>query len=203
MDSFSNNDKLVIYSLLKQLMESDDDIHPKEESVLKETADRFGLTQQDINQAKELSVYECKQELSHFTAPQLQELKNLLVKMAYADGIFIKQEQEFLESLLGISRYEFELIADWQDEKQIIVGLYTKEDGRYCFKDIRSLGFSAQTYKNGEEIVIYTERIPELEENTYYQFPWTIKLDEGKMGFQLVPSSNTFTRVEPQGHPQR
>ena len=122
MDSFSNNDKLVIYSLLKQLMESDDDIHPKEEAFLQETADSFGLTQQDINQAKGLSIEECKLKIGAFSDPQLQELKKLLVKMAYADGIFIKQEQEFLESLLGISRYEFELIADWQDEKQIIVG---------------------------------------------------------------------------------
>ena len=198
MDSFSNNDKLVIYSLLKQLMESDDDIHPKEEAVLKETADRFGLTQQDINQAKELSVYECKQELSHFTAPQLQELKNLLVRMAYADGIFIKQEQEFLESLLGISRYEFELIADWQDEKQIIVGLYTKnEKGEYCFKDIHSLEFLERTYKSGEDIEIKIEKIPDLEENTYYQFPWTVELDDSERGFSICPQNHDFDIIEP------
>ena len=195
---FNKNDELVIYSLLKQLMEADDDIHPKEVDFLNEITGRFGLSQTDIDQAKGLSVEECKNKIGHFTAHQLQELKSLLVKMAYADGIFIKQEQVFLESLLGISHFELELIADWQDEAQIIVGLYTKKkDGSYCFEDIRSLGFSALTYKNGNEIVIPTDRIPELEENTYYQFPWTVELDEGKMGFHLVPKRYNFTRVEP------
>ncbi len=197
--SMSHKDKLIVYSLLIKVMDADDIEDPKEKEFLNNIKDRFGFNQTDDEKAKIISLDECKKKLIRFSDAQRKEVKNLLIEMAYADGVYVEQEKILIESLkLDISHFELELIADWLDEKQRIIGYYTKtNEGQYCFEDIRSLGFSELTYKDKGEIVVPTMKIGNLSVDTYYEFAWTIELDDSERGFHIIPRDYDFKKVEP------
>lgn len=198
-NSFSKDDKIIVYSLLTKVMDADNIQDPKEQEFLNEIKDRFSLDPSDIKKADAMSLNKCKKELSKFSDPKRQIIKELLISMANADGRYVKQEEDLINSLqLDISHFELELIADWRDADHEIVGYYSKfKDGRYGFNDICSPDFSERTYKNGDEIIIYTGEIPALEENNYYQFHWSIELNDSERGFQIIPKDNIFIKVQP------
>ena len=199
IEYLKRTDKLIVLSLLVKVMDADNIVDPREKEFLENIKARFELNQDDERQAQTISLEECKKKLIKFSDPQRKEIKGILLEMAWADGQYVEQEKELIESLqLDISHFELELIADWRDEKQVIVGYYSQaKEGGFCFEDIRSLGFSELTYKGGEEISIPTERIEGLEENTYYEFSWTVALDESERGFHIVPKDNSFKKVKP------
>ena len=119
---FTGNEKLIIYSLLTRVMDADKVRRGEEISYLESIATALTMTKEDIEQSNKLSIDECKEELSTFDDKQRAEVKRILVGMAYADGVYVKQEEELIESLkLDISRQELELIAEWRDEEQKIV----------------------------------------------------------------------------------
>lgn len=198
-ESFSTDDKTIVYSLLTKVMDADNIQDPKEQEFLNEIKELFALDPSDIKKADAMSLNKCKKELSKFSDPKRQIIKELLISMANADGRYVKQEEDLINSLqLDISHYELELIADWRDADHEIVGYYSKfKDGRYGFNDICSPDFSERTYKNGDEIIIYTGEIPALEENNYYQFHWSIVLNDSERGFQIIPKDNIFIKVQP------
>lgn len=198
-ESFSTDDKTIVYSLLTKVMDADNIQDPKEQEFLNEIKELFVLDPSDIKKADAMSLNKCKKELSKFSDPKRQIIKELLISMANADGRYVKQEEDLINSLqLDISHYELELIADWRDADHEIVGYYSKfKDGRYGFNDICSPDFSERTYKNGDEIIIYTGEIPALEENNYYQFHWSIVLNDSERGFQIIPKDNIFIKVQP------
>lgn len=195
---FTGNKKAVIYSLLTKVMDADKIRREEEVSFLESIAVALVMTQEDIARSNELSLDECKEELSTFDNEQRATVKRILVGMAYADGKFVKQEEELIEYLkLDISRQELELIAEWRDEEQKIVGFYTcKKDGRFCFEDIRSLRFSELKYKDDGEIIIDVKQISNLTVNKYYEFSWTIELDDSKRGFRIIPKEYKFKEVQ-------
>lgn len=196
--NFSSKEKLVIYSLLIKVMDADKKREEEEISFLKCMQDALSLTEGDIIEADSLSLDECKEELFSFSDKQRAEVKRSLIEMAYADGVYVDQEKELIKSLkLDCSHHELELIAEWRDEQQKIVGFYTqKEDGHFCFEDIRSLGFSELKYKDDGEIIIEVEKIPELTLNKYYEFFWTTENDYGDRGFHIMPREYKFKEVK-------
>ena len=195
---FTGKEKLVIYSLLTRVMDADKVRRGEEISYLESIAAALAMTKEEIAQSNELSLDECKEELSSFDDKQKAEVKRLLVGMAYADGVYVKQEEELIDSLkLDISRHEIELIAEWRDEDQKIVGFYTcKKDGRFCIEDIRSLRFSELKYKDDGEIIIDVKQIPDLTLNKYYEFSWTTELDDSERGFHVIPREYKFKMVQ-------
>lgn len=195
---FTGKEKLVIYSLLTRVMDADKVRKGEEISYLESIAAALTMTKEEIALSNELSLDECKEELSSFDDKQKAEVKRILVGMAYADGVYVKQEEELIESLkLDISRQELELIAEWRDEEQKIVGFYTcKKDGRFCIEDIRSLRFSELKYKDDGEIVIDVKQIPNLTLNKYYEFSWTTELDDSERGFHVIPREYKFKMVQ-------
>ena len=195
----NKRDKQVVYSLLAKVMDADNIQDPREKELLLGMRNNLGISEDDIEKAESMSINECKKRLVKFSDDQRKELKEMLMKMAFADGVYVKQEQELIDSLqLDISHYELELIADWRDEERIIIGYYNKlKDGRYVFNDICTQGFSERTYINGEKIEIDTGIIPNLKENTYYQFRWTVELDDSDRGFRIVPRDSDFAKVKP------
>jgi len=199
IEYIGKTDKLIVLSLLVKVMDADNIVDPREREFLENIKARFELNQDDERQAKTISLEECKKKLLKFSDPQRKEIKDILLEMAWADGQYVEQEKVLIESLkLDISHFELQLIADWLDDKQIIVGYYIQtKNGLYSFEDIRSLGFSELTYKDKSEIIIPTERIDALEENTYYEFSWTIELDDSERGFHIIPRNNNFKKVEP------
>ena len=199
IDSLNKNDKLVVFSLLTQVMDADEVRLPEEIALWENIKKRFELSQEDVEKANSLSKEKCKRLLLKFSDEQRQAIQQLLIEMACSDGDFAKQEKDLIDSLnLDISHYELELIADWRDEERVIVGFYNKlKNGRLGFNDICTQGFSERTYLNGDEIEIYTDRIPTLEENTYYQFRWTVEQDDSDRGFHIVPKGNDYTKVKP------
>ena len=197
--SIDRKDELVVYSLLIKVMDADNIQMQEEKDFLDNIKSRFGFNQADVQNAYAISLDECKRRIAKFSDDTRKELKDMLLEMANADGAYVKQEKELIDSLkLDISHYELELIADWLDDKQIIIGYYSQtKDGSFCLGDIRSLGFSELTYKDKGEIIIQTGKIEELEENTYYEFPWAIALDESERGFHLIPRNNDFKMLKP------
>lgn len=197
-NKFSGKEKQVIYSLLTRVMDADEVRRGEEISYLESIAAALTMTKENIAQSGELSFDECKEELSSFDDKQKEEVKRILVGMAYADGVYVKQEEDLIESLkLDISRQELELIAEWRDEEQKIVGFYTcKKDGRFCIEDIRSLRFSELKYKDDGEIVIDVKQIPYLTLNKYYEFSWTTELDDSERGFHVIPREYKFKMVQ-------
>lgn len=195
---FTGNDKLIIYSLLTRVMDADKVRKGEEISFLENITAALSMTKEDIEQASKLSLEECKEEMFTFDDKQRAEIKRILVGMAYADGVYVKQEEELIESLkLDISRYELELIAEWRDEEQKIVGFYTcKNDGRFCIEDIRSLRFSELKYKDDGEIKIDVNQITDLKLNKYYEFSWTTELDDSERGFHVIPREYKFKEVQ-------
>ena len=195
---FTGKEKLVIYSLLTRVMDADDVRRGEEISYLENIAAALAISKEQAAQSSELSLDECKEELSSFDDKQKAEVKRILVGMAYADGVYVKQEEDLIESLkLDISRQELELIAEWRDEEQKIVGFYTcKKDGRFCIEDIRSLRFSELKYKDDGEIVIDVKQIPDLTLNKYYEFSWTTELDDSERGFHVIPREYKFKMVQ-------
>ena len=195
---FTGNEKLIIYSLLTRVMDADKVRKREELSYLESIAAALSMTKEDIEQASKLSLDECKEETFTLDNKQRAEIKRILVGMAYADGVYVKQEEELIESLkLDISRYELELIAEWRDEKQKIVGFYTcKNDGRFFIEDIRSLRFSELKYKDDSEIIIDVNQIPDLKLNKYYEFSWTTELDDSERGFHVIPREYNFKEVQ-------
>lgn len=195
---FTGKEKLVIYSLLTRVMDADEVRKVEEISYLESIAAALTMTKEEIAQSNELSLDESKEELSSFDDEQKAEVKRILVAMAYTDGLYVKQEEELIESLkLDISRQELELIAEWRDEEQKIVGFYTcKKDGRFCIEDIRSLRFSELKYKDDGEIVIDVKQIPDLTLNKYYEFSWTTELDDSERGFHVIPRECEFKMVQ-------
>lgn len=203
MKSIDNNiftgiEKQVIYSLLTRVMDADNVRRREEISYLESIEEVLSMSKEDIAQSNELSLDACKEELSSFNNEQITEVKRILVGMAYADGIYVKQEEELIEYLkLDISRQELELIAEWRDEEQKIVGFYTcKKDGRFCIEDIRSLRFSELKYKDDGEIVIDVKQIPDLTLNMYYEFSWTTEIDDSERGFHVIPREYKFKMVQ-------
>ena len=195
---FTRNEKQIIYSLLTRVMDADKVRRGEEVSYQESIAVVLAMTTEDIAQSNELSLDECKEELSTFDDKQRAEVKRILVGMAYADGVYVKQEEELIESLkLDISRQELELIAEWRDEEQKIVGFYTcKRDGRFCIEDIRSLRFSELKYKDDGEIVIDVKQISGLALNKYYEFSWKTELDDSERGFHIIPREYKFKEVQ-------
>lgn len=195
---FTRNEKQIIYSLLTRVMDADKVRRGEEVSYQESIAVVLAMTTEDIAQSNELSLDECKEELSTFDDKQRAEVKRILVGMAYADGVYVKQEEELIESLkLDISRQELELIAEWRDEEQKIVGFYTcKSDGRFCIEDIRSLRFSELKYKDDGEIVIDVKQISGLALNKYYEFSWKTELDDSERGFHIIPREYKFKEVQ-------
>ena len=195
---FNEDEKQIIYSLLTKVMDADKVRKEEEIFFLKSITESLGITKEDIAKSNELSLDECKEELSAFNDEQKSEVKRILVGMAYADGVYVKQEEELIESLkLDISRQELELIAEWRDEEQKIVGFYTcKRDGRFCIEDIRSLRFSELKYKDDGEIVIDVKQISDLALNKYYEFSWKTELDDSERGFHIIPREYKFKEVQ-------
>lgn len=195
---FTGKEKLVIYSLLTRVMDADKVRRGEEISYLESIAAALAISKEQTAQSGELSLDECKEELSSFDNKQKAEVKRILIGMAYADGVYVKQEEELIESLkLDISRQELELIAEWRDEEQKIVGFYTcKKDGRFCIEDIRSLRFSELKYKDDGEIIIDVKQIPDLTLNKYYEFSWTTELDDSERGFHVIPREYKFKMVQ-------
>lgn len=195
---FNEDEKQIIYSLLTKVMDADKVRKEEEIFFLKSITESLGITKEDIAKFNELSLDECKEKLSAFNDEQKSEVKRILVGMAYADGVYVKQEEELIESLkLDISRQELELIAEWRDEEQKIVGFYTcKRDGRFCIEDIRSLRFSELKYKDDGEIVINVKQISDLALNKYYEFSWKTELDDSERGFHIIPREYKFKEVQ-------
>ena len=196
---FTDREKQVIYSLLTRVMDADDIQKDEEKSYLSSMSESLCMSEGDILASKDISLDECKESLAFLDENKRIEVKNMLITMANADGVYVKQEQDFIESLkLDISRHELELIAEWRDEEQMIVGFYTqKKDGRYCFEDIRSLRFSELKYKDEGEIVIELDQALPLELNKYYEFSWTTQNDNSERGFHIVPKVYKFKMVQP------
>ena len=182
---FTDREKQVIYSLLTRVMDADDIQKDEEKSYLSSMSESLCMSEGDILASKDISLDECKESLAFLDENKRIEVKNMLITMANADGVYVKQEQDFIESLkLDISRHELELIAEWRDEEQMIVGFYTqKKDGRYCFEDIRSLRFSELKYKDEGEIVIELDQALPLELNKYYEFSWTTQNDNSAVSY--------------------
>lgn len=199
-NKLTDREKQVTYSLLIKVMDADNVQAEEEKSLLVELRDKLALSQNDVEQARKLSLAECKKGLLKFTDDKREYIKCLLKEMAMADGEFVQQEKELIDSLqLDISHFELQLIADWRDDNQNIVGYYSqKDDGKYYFDDIRSLGFTERTYKDGAEIAIEVPKIPGLEEKQYYEFVWSIVIDDSERGFHLVTKDNSFHKVQPQ-----
>lgn len=195
---FTRKEKQVIFSLLTRVMDADAVRREEEISYLESIAADLSVSKEDIAQSNEISLDECKEILSTFDDNQRAEVKRILVEMAYADGVYVRQEEELIKSLkLDISRQELELIAEWRDEEQRIVGFYTcKKDGNFCIEDIRSLRFSELKYKDDGEIVIDVKQIPELTLNKYYEFSWTTELDDSERGFHVIPREYKFKEVQ-------
>lgn len=195
---FTGIEKQIIYSLLTRVMDADKIRRGEEISYLETIAASLAMTKEDIAQSNDLSIDECKEELSTFDDKHRAEVKRILVGMAYADGVYVKQEEELIESLkLDINRQELELIAEWRDEEQKIVGFYTcKKDGQFCIEDIRSLRFSELKYKDEGEIVIDIKQIPGLKLNKYFEFSWTTELDDSERGFHVIPKEFKFKEVQ-------
>lgn len=195
---FSSKEKQVIYFLLTRVMDADEIRKDEEVSYLKRMKDTLSMTEMDIVECESLSLDECQEILFSFSDKQRTEIKRSLIEMAYADGVYVNQEKELIESLkLDFSHYELELIAEWRDEKQRIVGFYTqKEDGHFCIEDIRSLGFSELKYKDDGEIVINVEKIPDLSLNKFYEFLWTTENDNSERGFHIIPREYKFKEVQ-------
>lgn len=198
-NKLTDRETLVTYSLLMKVMDADHIQADEEKSLLVELRDKLSLTQSDVEKAKKISLEDCKKSLLKFADEKRELVRNLLEEMAMADGEFVQQEKDLIDSLqLGISHFELQLIADWRDSKQKIVGYYSqKDDGKYYFDDIRSLGFTERTYKDGTEITIEVSKIAGLKENCYYEFGWSIALDDSERGFHLVAKDNRFLMVQP------
>ena len=195
---FSSKEKQVIYFLLTRVMDADEIRKDEEVSYLKRMKDTLSMTEMDIVECESLSLDECQEILFSFSDKQRTEIKRSLIEMAYADGVYVNQEKELIESLkLDFSHYELELIAEWRDEQQKIVGFYTqKEDSHFCIEDIRSLGFSELKYKDDGEIVINVEKIPDLSLNKFYEFFWTTENDNSERGFHIIPREYKFKEVQ-------
>ena len=198
-NTFTQRERYIVYSLLYRVMNADSIQKPEEIDFLNKMQQALSMSSADVTQSEELSVDECKRALSMFDDDKRKYIKELLEEMAIVDGVYVEQEKELISSLkLDISHYELELIADWRDKDQKVIGFYTqKDDGRYSIEDIRSLGFSERTYKDGSEISIEIASIPSQEVNEYYEFAWTIELDESERGFRIVPKDNNFKIVKP------
>lgn len=196
---FTSKEKQVIYSLLIRVMDADEVRKDEERTFLEGMKKALKMTEEDIKISMDLSLEECKECLAMFNDSKRKEVKRLLVQMANADRAFVIQEAKFIESLkLDMSHYELELIAEWRDEEQKVVGFYTqKNNGSYCIEDIRSLRFSELKYKDDGEICIEVNEIPDLELNKYYEFTWTIELDKTERGFHVVPKEYIFKLVQP------
>lgn len=194
----SSKEKQVIYFLLTRVMDADEIRKDEEVFYLKRMKDTLSMTEMDIVECESLSLDECKEILFSFSDKQRTEIKRSLIEMAYADGVYVNQEKELIESLkLDFSHYELELIAEWRDEQQRIVGFYTqKKDGHFCIEDIRSLGFSELKYKDDGEIVINVEKIPDLSLNKFYEFFWTTENDNSERGFHIIPREYKFKEVQ-------
>lgn len=199
IDKLNKKDRVIVYSLLAKVMDADNIQDQREKDLLADMRDRFSLNDADVEQAHAMELDKCKKQIAKFSDDKRHELQELLIQMAFADGKYVEQERALIDSLqLEISHYELELIADWRDEDRIIVGCYNKNDnGDYVFSDICSRGFSERTYINGDDIIIDADKIPNLQENTYYQFRWTVELDENERGFHIVPKDYKFTQVKP------
>ena len=87
---FTGKEKLVIYSLLTRVMDADKVRKGEEISYLESIAAALTMTKEEIAQSNELSLDECKEELSSFDDKQKAEVKRILVDMAYADGVYVK-----------------------------------------------------------------------------------------------------------------
>ena len=134
-NKLTDREKQVTYSLLIKVMDADNVQAEEEKSLLVELRDKLALSQNDVEQARKLSLAECKKGLLKFTDDKREYIKCLLKEMAMADGEFVQQEKELIDSLqLDISHFELQLIADWRDDNQNIVGYYSqKDDGKYYF----------------------------------------------------------------------
>lgn len=103
---FTDREKQVIYSLLTRVMDADDIQKDEEKSYLSSMSESLCMSEGDILASKDISLDECKESLAFLDENKRIEVKNMLITMANADGVYVKQEQDFIESLkLDISRH--------------------------------------------------------------------------------------------------
>lgn len=98
-NKLTDREKQVTYSLLIKVMDADNVQAEEEKSLLVELRDKLALSQNDVEQARKLSLAECKKGLLKFTDDKREYIKCLLKEMAMADGEFVQQEKELIDSL--------------------------------------------------------------------------------------------------------
>ena len=94
--SIDHKDELVVYSLLKKVMDADDIQMQEEKDFLDNIKSRFGFNQADVQDAYAISLDECKRRIAKFSDDTRKELKDMLLEMANADGAYVKQEKELI-----------------------------------------------------------------------------------------------------------